>query len=64
MEDKYKSQMFNMMLACAIISTCILIGVIVSFRERPGAPLFNSYQKVEGLIEGKDAKQEELSLMQ
>ena len=40
-QDKYKQQMFNMLLAVAIFSTLITVLVILTFPEKPGAKLFS-----------------------
>lgn len=37
----YKQQMFNMLVAVACAATLIAILVILTFREKPGAPLFS-----------------------
>ena len=51
MRQHYKDQMFNMMLASAVFSTLVWIGVIVTFREHPGAPIFKKkIVKNESLI--------------
>ena len=36
----YEKQVFNMMLAISIFATVVAILIILSFRERPGSPLF------------------------
>ena len=36
----YEKQVFNMMLAISIFATVVAILIILTFREKPGAPLF------------------------
>jgi len=59
----YKDQMFNMMLASAIFSTVIMLGVILAFKERPGAAVFKSRSGSEDLIVSESSAKQDLSLM-
>ena len=52
MKEKYKSQVFFMFLAVAIIAVIFLIIAILTFRERPGVPVWRLY----GKSESKDRK--------
>jgi len=42
LKDKYRGQMFDMLLSASIFSTVVAILVIATFREKPGAPLWTS----------------------
>lgn len=42
LKDKYRGQLFDMLLSASIFATVVAILVIATFREKPGAPLWKS----------------------
>ena len=44
LKQKYKDQMFNMLLSVSIFSTVITLLVLFTFREKKDAPLFGKKQ--------------------
>ena len=43
MKEKYKSQVFNMFLAVAIVGVVTMIAALLAFRERPEVPVWGLY---------------------